>query len=219
MNKLILKVLIFYPLFICVFLFLPAGSWKFWEAWIYSFALFIPMIITLSYLVKNDPALLQRRLRTKEREKNQKIIVRLFRLPFILGFLLPGIDYRYNWSEVPTLLVLLANIMVLLGYFLIFFVFRENSYTSRIVEVEKDQKVISTGPYSFVRHPMYSGTIVMFLFTPLALGSWWALLIYMFLPLVLILRILNEEKTLKKELTGYDEYCQKVRYRLIPYLW
>ena len=122
MNKLILKVLIFYPLFICVFLFLPAGSWKFWEAWIYSFALFIPMIITLSYLVKNDPALLQRRLRTKEREKNQKIIVRLFRLPFILGFLLPGIDYRYNWSEVPTLLVLLANIMVLLGYFLIFFV-------------------------------------------------------------------------------------------------
>lgn len=219
MKKLMLKVLIFYPLFICIFLFLPAGSWKFWEAWIYSVTLFIPMTITLKYLVKNDPALLNRRLRLKEKESNQKKIVRWIRLPFILGFLLPGFDYRYDWSEVPVIIVIIANLMVFLGYFFIFLVFKENSYTSRIVEVEKGQIVISSGPYSIIRHPMYSGMIVMFLCTPIALGSWWSLFIFMFLPLFLIARIKHEEKTLKKDLEGYTDYCQKVKYRLIPYIW
>lgn len=219
MNKLILKAVIFFLLFICVFMLLPAGTWKFWEAWIYAVAIFIPMVITITYLAKNDPALLQRRMRWKEREKNQKKIVGLFRLPFILGFLLPGLDYRYNWSEVPVALILIANGMVLLGYFLVFLVFKENSYTSRIIEVENDQHVISTGPYSFVRHPMYIGMIIMFLFTPIALGSWWALLVFIFLPLVLILRIIDEEKILKRDLSGYEEYCRKTKYRLIPYVW
>ena len=219
MRKLILKVVFLFPLFMGVFLFLPAGSLKFWEAWIYAVAIFIPMIMTLSYLVKNDPALLQRRFKIKEKEKNQKRIVRLFRLPFILGFLLPGFDYRYNWSEVPIVLVLIANVMVVLGYFLVFLVFKANSYTSRIIEVEKDQQVISTGPYSIVRHPMYAGMIIMFLFTPLALGSWWTLLVFIFLPLVLIFRIIDEEKTLTNDLPGYKEYCQNIKYRLIPYVW
>jgi protein-S-isoprenylcysteine O-methyltransferase Ste14 len=218
-RRLITKVLILYPLLVCLFLFLPAGSFRYWEGWIYSLALFIPMIITMFYLLKKDPELLKRRLRLKEKEEKQKIIVRLFRLPFILCFLIPGFDYRFNWSEVPPILVVIGNIMVFLGYLWVFLVFKENSYASRIVEVEKEQKVISTGPYSVVRHPMYLGIIVMYLFTPLALGSWWALVVFIFLPLVLIFRIFNEEEVLLRDLPGYKEYCQKTRYRLIPYIW
>jgi protein-S-isoprenylcysteine O-methyltransferase Ste14 len=218
-RRFITKVLILYPVFMYLFLFLPAGSFGYWEGWIYSIALLIPMIITMLYLLKKDPELLKRRLRLKEKEEKQKTIVRLFRLPFILCFLIPGFDYRFNWSEVPSFLVVIGNIMVFLGYLWVFLVFRENSYTSRIVEVEKEQKVISTGPYSVVRHPMYLGITVMYLFTPLALGSWWALIVFIFFPLILIFRIFNEEDVLLRDLPGYKEYCQKTRYRLIPYIW
>ena len=158
-------------------------------------------------------------MRLKEKETTQKRIVGLSRIPFILGFLIPGFDYRFQWSDVPVLVVIIGNIMVFLGYWIVFLVFRENSYTSRIVEVEKGQKVITSGPYALVRHPMYTGIILMYLFTPVALGSWWALLIFGFTPLVLILRIFNEEELLKRELPGYKEYCQKVHYRLLPYIW
>ena len=218
-KNFILKVVILFPAFVGLFIFLPAGSFRFWEGWIYSFVLFIPLVTTLGYLVKNDPELLKRRLRLREKEPKQKRIVGLSRIPFILGFLIPGFDYRFNWSEVPMLVVITANILVFLGYWLVFLVFRENSYTSRIVEVEKNQTVITTGPYSVVRHPMYTGIILMYLFTPIALGSWWALLIFGFTPVVLILRIFNEEELLKRDLAGYNEYCQKVRYRLMPYVW
>jgi protein-S-isoprenylcysteine O-methyltransferase Ste14 len=218
-KKIILRILILYPVFICVFLFLPAGSFRFWEAWIYAITLFIPMFTTVLYLVKKDPDLLERRMKLKEKEDKQKMIIRMSRLPFILGFLIPGFDHRFNWSDVSPVIVIIGNIMVFFSYFWVFLVFRENTYTSRIIEVEKEQKVISTGPYSIVRHPMYSGLIVMFLFTPLALGSWWALIAFAFIPLVLILRIYNEESVLMKELPGYDEYCQKIRYRLIPNIW
>ena len=217
--KLIAKVLILYPVFIGVFLFLPAGSFRYYEAWIYSFALFIPMITTLLYLVKYDPKLLERRMRYKEKEEKQKLIIRLSKLPFILGFLIPGLDYRFNWSEIPMVLVVISNIIVFAGYFWVFLVFRENSYTSRIVEVEKEQEVITTGPYSIVRHPMYTGTIVMFLFTPLALGSWWAFIAFALWPVVLVYRIFDEERVLMKDLKGYKEYCEKTRYRLIPFVW
>jgi protein-S-isoprenylcysteine O-methyltransferase Ste14 len=181
----IIKILLLYLVFIGVFFFLPAGTFRYWEAWVYSLSMLIPMLIIIIYLAKNDPALLDRRLRFKEKEEKQKKIVRLFRLPFILGFLIPGFDHRFNWSEISPALVIIANFMVFIGYLWVFLVFRENTYTSRIVEVEEGQKVISTGPYSIVRHPMYLGASIMYLFTPLALGSWWALLIFIFFPLVL----------------------------------
>ena len=218
-NKILLKVFIIYLAFIYGCLFLPAGSFMYWEAWIYSVVLFIPLIITVSYLHKKDPALLERRMRFKEKEEKQKIIAKFFTLPFLLGFLIPGFDFRFNWSEIPVALVIAANIMVFLGYILVFFVFRENSYASRIVEVEKEQKVISTGPYSVVRHPMYTGIIFMFLFTPIALGSWYAMIVFIFLPVIIIFRIYNEEKYLCENLPGYIGYRQKTRFRIIPYIW
>lgn len=213
------KFVLIYPVFIALFLFLPAGSFRYWEAWLYAVVLFIPIAATLTYLLKNDPDLLERRMRLKEKEAKQKVIARFFRLPFLLGFLIPGFDFRYNWSEVPTVIVLIANLLVLLGYLFVLLVFRENTYTSRIVEVEKDQKVITTGPYAIIRHPMYAGSILLFLATPLALGSWWAFLIFGFFPVVLIFRILDEERVLRRDLPGYSEYCQKVRFRLIPFIW
>jgi len=218
-TKIFLRVLIIFPACMGLFFFLPAGSFRFWEAWVYAFAILIPMIITFSYLVKNDPALLERRMRLKEKVEEQKILIRLTRLPLIAGFLLPGFDFRFDWSYVSIPVVVIANFLVFLGYMFVFLVFRENTYTSRIVEVEKDQKVISTGPYSFVRHPMYTGIILMFLATPVALGSWWALIVFIFWPVMVVVRIFNEEAVLHKELPGYNDYCNKVRYRLVPYIW
>jgi protein-S-isoprenylcysteine O-methyltransferase Ste14 len=218
-RKLILKLLIFYPIVVCLLLFLPAGSFKFREAWIYSIVILVPMFMTVVYLSIKDPALLERRLRMKEKEEHQKKVTQFFRLPVVLGFLIPGFDYRFNWSDVPTSMVMVANGMVFLSYLWVFFVFRENSYTSRIVEVEKGQRVIATGPYSVVRHPMYLGMSILFLSTPVALGSWWGLIVFGLLPVVLIYRIYHEERLLLKELSGYEEYCQKTPYRLIPFIW
>jgi protein-S-isoprenylcysteine O-methyltransferase Ste14 len=214
-----LLLLILFPVFICVFLFLPAGTFKFWEAWVYSASLLIPMLTTVFYLAKNDPGLLERRLRLKEKEVKQKKVVRFFMIPFFIGYLITGFDHRFNWSEVSTSHVIIANVMVLIGYFWVFLVFRENSYTSRIIEVEKGQKVITTGPYSIVRHPMYLGASIMYLFTPFALGSWWALIVFIFIPVVLIYRIFDEERLLLNEFPGYQEYCRITRFRLIPFIW
>jgi len=214
----ILKVVLLYPVFVYLLFFLPAGSFSYWEAWVFSVVFFIPMFLTMNYLTKKDPALLERRLKLKEKDKGQKVIVQLFRLPFLFGFLIPGFDYRFHWSEVSPVVVIIANILVFLGYLFVFSVFRENSYASRIVEVEEEQKV-STGPYAIVRHPMYTGMITMFLAMPVALGSWWALIVFGVLPLTMVFRILSEEKILRRELSGYTEYCQKTRFRLIPYIW
>jgi protein-S-isoprenylcysteine O-methyltransferase Ste14 len=204
---------------VALFLFLPAGSLLYWQAWVYLGVLFIPMIVVVNYFIKRDPGLLERRMRTREKYEPQKRIQALTGVLFFLGFLIPGLDYRFGWSFVPVPLVLAADAVVALGYLLIFLVFRENSYTSRIIDVEPGQRVVTTGPYALIRHPMYLGVTLMFLATPLALGSWVAVPLYFLVPVFLVFRIRNEEEVLVRELPGYADYCREVRYRLIPGLW
>jgi len=202
-----------------VLLFLPAGTIAFWEAWLYLAILYIPMFFALIYFIKNDPELLERRMRLKEKEIRQKLIVKFGWIYFILAFLIPGFDKRYGWSDIPVVAVIAADIIALLGYGIFILVLKENSYASRIIEVEPEQKVISTGPYAIVRHPMYVGVMLMYIFSPLALDSYWALLPSLMIIPLIVVRILNEEHVLEKDLAGYKEYRQKVRYRLIPGIW
>jgi len=200
-------------------LFVPAGTLDYWEAWVYCAVLLVPFLFVLTYLLRKDPELLVRRLRLNERESAQKRIIRASSLIFFTGFLIPGLDHRYSWSDIPVDAVLAADVLVILGYALVFLVFKENPFASRVVEVEQGQSVISTGPYALVRHPMYLGTIIMWLATPLALGSFWALPVFLIMPIILVYRIMNEEEVLLRELPGYREYTHKVKYRLIPGIW
>jgi protein-S-isoprenylcysteine O-methyltransferase Ste14 len=202
-----------------VLLFLPAGTFSYWQAWVFLACMFLPFAFMALYLMRNNPALLERRMRFREKEAEQGVIVKLSSLFFGLGMLFPGFDHRFGWSSVPLPVVILADALILMGFFIVFFVFRENSYTSRVVEVEKGQKVISTGPYSVIRHPMYAGVIMMYIAMPVALGSFWGLLI--FLPIVPLigLRAIDEERVLLRDLKGYAEYTKKVKYRLIPGVW
>lgn len=199
--------------------FLPAGTLRYWEAWVYMAILLVPVFFALRYLLKHDPVFLERRMRTREKEAPQRAIIKLSFLWFFLVFIIPGFDYRFGWSQIPVAVVLVADICVLLGYGIILLVFRENRYASRVVEVMEGQKVISSGPYSVVRHPMYAGTMLMYLATPIALGSWWAFLPAPLIVPILVARIVNEEKVLAQELPGYTEYRQRTRYRLIPGIW
>jgi protein-S-isoprenylcysteine O-methyltransferase Ste14 len=214
--------LAFMTLVIGVFLFVPAWTLDYWEAWVYLFVFSGSCAIVTLYFLKHDTELITRRVKagpTAEREKTQKVIQSLANVAFILGILLPGLDHRFQWSQVPFSLVLASDIFVLLGFIAVFFVFKENTYTSAIVEVDPDQKVISTGPYRLVRHPMYAGALVMFLFTPVALGSFWGVLGTIPLIVLIIFRLLDEEKFLAEHLSGYKEYCNTTRYRLIPRIW
>ncbi|HSQ34693.1 MAG TPA: isoprenylcysteine carboxylmethyltransferase family protein [Candidatus Binatia bacterium] len=200
-------------------LFIPAGTLGYWQAWVYLAILLVPMNLVLAYLLKNDPQLLARRMRTKEKEKKQQAIILLSYPVFIAAFLLPGFDRRCGWSSVPLWLVLVAEFIVLAGYLLFVRVMKENRFLSRIVEVDRDQKVIDTGPYAVVRHPMYAGILPLYLFSPLALGSYWSLIPAAPLVLVIVARILNEEKVLVRDLPGYAEYRRRVKYRLVPGIW
>lgn len=208
-----------FPILLGLMILLPAGTYNFWQVYLYIAILVIPMMFVLRYFLKYNPRFLERRTRTKEKEKQQKIIQIVFSFFFFSGFIVCGFDKRFGWSDIPISIVLLADTFVLLGYLLVFFVFKQNSYASRIVEVEQNQKVVSTGLYSYVRHPMYIGILIMYIPTPVALGSYWGLIPMITIPLALVLRILNEEKVLCKELPGYIEYCQSTRYRLIPFIW
>ena len=204
---------------ISALLFIPAGSLKFWNAWLFIGVLFIPMLFVLVYLIIFDPELLYKRLDTNEREKTQKKVMLFTTLIFLSGFILSGFDYRYNWSDVPLWLVLISSIIVLTGYILFFFVMRQNSYASRVVEIQEKQEVIDTGLYSIVRHPMYFAAILMFLFMPIVLGSFFALIPLLVFPFQMNIRIKNEEEILEKGLEGYKKYKQKVRYKIIPFIW
>ena len=206
-------------LIIGAMLFWPAGTFNYWQAWAWTAALFLPMIVSLVYLVKRDPALLERRSRLNETRTLQKWIIGLSSIYFIIIFILPGFDKRYGWSNVPVWLVLLADLGVLAGYGLYIWVLRTNSFASRVIEVEQGQQVISSGPYAIVRHPMYLGMILLMVFTPLALGSYWAFVPSLGLIPLLAARAKNEEELLVNELAGYREYMQKTRYRLFPGIW
>lgn len=202
-----------------IVLFGPAGSMDYWEAWVYMAVLFVPAFFVVAYFLKKDPAFLERRIKTKEKEATQGAIIKVATIIFIIGFLIPGFDQRFGLSEVPMEVALAGNLFVFLGYVLIFLVFRENSYAGRTVVVEKGQKVISSGPYAIVRHPMYVGTLVLYIATPFALGSYIAVPLFLLLIPFIVLRILNEEEVLRRSLPGYTEYCKKTKYRLVPFIW
>jgi protein-S-isoprenylcysteine O-methyltransferase Ste14 len=199
--------------------FLPAGTFAFWEAWVVLAILFIPMVLGFTYWLKNDPELLERRSKTSEKEAEQKLIIKILSLFFVLTFLIPGFDKRFGWSIVPVVVVVAADILVMLGYGICFLVIRENRFASRTVEVEQEQSVISSGLYANVRHPMYLGVLLMCISLPLALESYWAMIPALLIIPVLVARIRNEESVLVRELNGYQEYMQKTKYRLIPGIW
>jgi protein-S-isoprenylcysteine O-methyltransferase Ste14 len=205
-----------------LFLFLPAWSLKFWQAWIYLFIFGTSSLLITFFLMKKDMELLQRRLSAgpgAEKEKSQKFIQAVAGIAFISILVVPGFDHRFGWSNVPLYLLITGDVFVATGFFIIFLVFKENSYTSGIIETAKGQAVVSTGPYAIIRHPMYSGALLMLLFTPIALGSFWGLLVFLPMLIAIIWRLLDEEKYLSKNLPGYTDYCQKTVYRLIPTIW
>ncbi len=213
-GRFVLGVLVFLAIF-----FLPAGTFNYWYAWVYMGVLFLPLVFVFSYLLKNNPDLLERRMRTNEREKKQQLFVLMSGILITLAYVLPGFDFRLGWSQVPVWVALLADLVVLAGYGFVFLVFRENRYTSRVVEVETEQTVISTGPYGIVRHPMYLGMVAMYVFSPLALGSYWAMIPAVLIIPALMFRLLDEEKVLARDLPGYTEYMKKVKFHLFPGIW
>ena len=218
LRKMLTRFIFFYPV-LGVLILLPAGTFNYWQFYVFCGLLTIPMIAVLLYFLKNDPRFLERRSRSREKEKAQMLISILSGLIFLSGFIIPGLDKRFGWSFVPLHITIIACVVILLGYLIIFFVFKQNSYASRVIEVDQEQEVISTGLYGIVRHPMYVGVLIMYIPAPLALGSYWGLIPFALLPLSLALRILNEEQVLKENLKGYKEYCERTRYRLIPFLW
>ena len=199
--------------------FVPAGTFNYWQAWAWLGTLFIPMGISLIYLLKIDPKLLERRVRTEETRPEQRRIIMASVVYLLVIFILPGFDFRYGWSNVPVWLCIAADVVVLASYILYILVMKTNTYASRVIEVEQGQQVITSGPYALVRHPMYLSMIMMMTASPLALGSYWAALPSFLFILLLAARAKNEEELLQKELAGYSEYMQKTRYRLFPGVW
>ncbi|MBQ7969324.1 MAG: isoprenylcysteine carboxylmethyltransferase family protein [Clostridia bacterium] len=200
-------------------IFLPAGTFDYLGGWIFMAALFIPVLIMGGVLFIKAPTLLEKRLKNKEKEKEQKSVVALSGLVFIGGFVVSGLDFRFGWSNMPRAVMIISALVFVFGYALFGEVMRENAYLSRIVEVQAGQKVIDSGLYGIVRHPMYMSTVLMFLAMPLILGSWYAFILFCVHPFLLASRIKNEEKILTEGLSGYSEYKQKVKYRMIPFIW
>ena len=210
---------IFGVLLVGLLIFLPAGSFKYYYGWLFMGLLFIPMFLVGIYLMIKDPDLLRRRLNAKEKENEQKDVVLLSGLMFVLGFIVAGLDYRYSFLVLPKIVIIISSIIFLISYLLYGLVLKQNTYLLRTIEVEKNQKLVDSGFYSIVRHPMYSITIILFFMIPLILGSLISFIVFMMYPLIIIKRIENEEEVLEKDLKGYKEYKKKVKYRLIPYIW
>lgn len=204
---------------IATLLFLPAGTFKFWNAWLFIGLLFIPMFFVGLVLWIKDKELLKKRLKGKEKERAQKNIIRMTLILFIACFVFAGLDFKYNWSRLPIWAVIVGSIVLLFAYAIYIEVLRENTYLSRTVEIQENQKVIDTGLYGIVRHPMYMATTLLYLSFPVVLGSFIAFIIFLPFPFVLAKRIKNEEEILEKGLDGYKEYKQKVKSKMIPFIW
>lgn len=202
-----------------ILLFLPAGTLNYPGAWLFMGVLFIPMFIAGVIMMLKNPELLRKRLNAKENQSEQSLVIKLSGLMFLAGFLLAGLNYRFQWIILPDAVSWVGTILFLFSYLLYAEVLRENTYLSRTIEVQENQKVVDTGLYGIVRHPMYSVTIILFLSMPLILGSVQAFLIFLIYPLLIAKRIRNEEQVLEEGLDGYKEYKKKVKYRLIPFIW
>ncbi len=200
-------------------IFLPAGTFFFPNGWLLMGILFVPMFFAGIVMMFRNPELLKKRLNAKEKQEEQKLVVKLSGLMFLIGFIVAGLDFRFNWYTLPKSVVIFATVVFLAQYILYAEVLRENTYLSRTIEVQENQEVIDKGLYSIVRHPMYSATVLLFLSMPLVLGSIYSFLIFLAYPFIIAKRIKNEEKFLEKELDGYSEYKQKVKYRLVPFIW
>ncbi len=204
---------------VMLLLFIPAGTLRYSGAWLFIALLFIPMLLMGAVLIKKDPQLLEKRLNAKETQSEQKGVVAISGIMFLGGFIIAGLDRRFGWTRIPGWAVGISAVIFLAGYIMYAEVMRENSYLSRTVEVQSGQKVIDTGLYGMVRHPMYTATILMFLAMPVILGSLISLAVFLIYPVVIVRRIGNEEEVLEKGLEGYTEYKKKVRFRLLPFIW
>jgi protein-S-isoprenylcysteine O-methyltransferase Ste14 len=203
-------------------LFVSAWTFNYWQAWVFLSVFGLSSLAVTVYLMKNDPKLLERRMHggpTAEKELSQKIIMSAASIGFAAILIVPALDHRWHWSAVPPYAVIAGNILIVLGWTIILFVFREHTFTSATIEVAADQRVVSTGPYAVVRHPMYSRSLLYFLGIPIALGSWWGLLVGILMMPVFVLRLFDEEKLLARNLPGYSEYMDRVKYRLVPFVW
>ena len=206
-------------LLVGLLIFLPAGTLDFSKGWLLMGLLFGPMFVAGLVMLAKSPVFLEKRLDVKEKRSTQQGVVKLSGLMFIAGFVVAGLDFRFGWSQMPKAVTVAASVLFLLAYLLYAEVMRENAYLSRTIQVEEGQTVVSTGLYGIVRYPMYMATLLLFLVMPLVLGSWWALIPFAFYPAIIISRLKDEEELLTRELAGYEEYKEKVKYRIIPFIW
>lgn len=206
-------------LLVSLLIFLPAGTLHYAKGWLFLGLLFGPMLIAGFVMYFKSPEFLEKRLDAKEKQATQKGVLAVSGLMFVVGFVLAGLDFRFGWSNMPTWVTITASVLFLVAYVLYAEVMRENAYLSRTVKVEEGQTVVDTGMYGIVRHPMYGVTILLFLMIPLVMGSWYGVIAFAFYPAVIVVRLTDEEELLTRELPGYAEYKQKVKYRIIPYIW
>ena len=210
---------IFGVILIGILIFWPANTINYWNGWLFMGLLFIPMFIAGIVMMIKSPDLLKKRLKAKEKENEQKQVLLFSGLMFLVGFIIAGLNYRYSWIILPNSVVIVASVLFILAYIIYAEVLRENTYLSRTIEVQENQKVVDTGLYGIVRHPMYAATILLFLSMPLVLGSLISFAIFLVYPFIIAKRIKNEEEVLEKELEGYAEYKKKVKYKMIPFVW
>ncbi len=210
---------LFGVILVAALVFVPAGTLEYFHGWLFMAVLFVPMLIGGIVMMIKAPSLLEKRLNAKEKRGAQGILIKLSGLMFIIGFVLAGLDFRFKWLVLPEYVPIIAALIFIIGYILFGFVLKQNEYLSRTIEVSEGQRVVDTGLYGIVRHPMYTATLFMFLSMPIILGSLISLIAFLPYPFIIIARLLDEERALEKELLGYSEYMQKVKYRLIPFVW